>query len=76
MGKKAPGPDGIQAYLVAEVHRCAEATYRGLYDGCLRTGKFPDRWKTARVVQVKKDGKLDIVVQVPVPVNEQGKMNE
>lgn len=37
-GKKASGPDGIQARLVAEAHQCAEATYRGLYDGCLRKG--------------------------------------
>lgn len=55
--KKAPGPDGIQARLVAEAHHCAEPMFRGLYDGCLRTGKFPERWKIARMVLLKKEGK-------------------
>lgn len=79
MGKKAPGPDGIQARLVAEAHRCAEATYRGLYEGCLRAGKFPDRWKVARVVLLKKDGKPDGEASSYRPLcllNENGKMME
>lgn len=40
---KAPGPDGAHARLMAEAQTSAEATYRELYDGCLRTGKFPRR---------------------------------
>lgn len=58
-GKQAPGPDGLQAGLVTEAYRGAEALYRGLYDGCLRTGRFPERWKIARLVLIKKEGKPD-----------------
>lgn len=58
-GKKAPGPDGIQGKLVAEAQLVAEVEYRGLYDGCLRTGMFPYRWKTAKLVLLKKEGKPD-----------------
>lgn len=47
-GNKASGPDGVQGKLVAEAQLVAETVYRGLYDGCLRTGIFPDRWKIAR----------------------------
>lgn len=78
-GKKAPGPDGLLAGLVAEAHQSAEALYRGLYDGCLRTEKFPDRWKVARIVLIKKEGKPDGVASSYRPLcllNEQGKMME
>lgn len=78
-GNKAPGPDGVQMRLVVEAQRCAEATYRGLYDGCLRSGIFPRRWKEARIVLLKKEGKPDRVASSYRPLcllNETGKTME
>lgn len=75
----APGPDGIQARVVAEAQRCAEVMYRGLYDGCLKTEVFPDRWKIARLVLLKKEGKPDGVASSYKPLcllNEHSKMLE
>lgn len=74
-GNKAPGPDGIQARIMAEAHSCAEAMHRGLYDACLRTGKFPVKWKEAKIVLIKRDGKPDGVPSSYRPlclINEQG----
>lgn len=59
-GNKASGPDGVQMRLVVEALRNAEAC-RGLYDGCLRKGIFPRRWKEARIVLLKKEGKPERV---------------
>lgn len=78
-GNKAPGPDGVQANLMAQAQLSAEATYRGLYDGCLRTGKFPRRWKVTKVVLLKKEGKPDGEASSYRPLcllNEEGKMLE
>lgn len=78
-GKKAPGPDGIQAGLMAEAQINAKDTYRGLYDGCLRAGIFPKRWKVAKVVLLKKGGKPDGEASSYRPLyllNEEGKIFE
>lgn len=76
---KAPGPDGVQAKWMAEAQRSAETVYRGLYDGCLRTGKFPRRWKVAKIVLLKKEGKPDGEASSYRPLcllNEEGMMLE
>lgn len=78
-GARAPGPDGIQARLIVEAQRCAEDGYRGLYDGCLKTGIFPNKWKVAKIVLLKKEGKPDGETASYRPLcllNEQGKMLE
>lgn len=78
-GNKAPGPDGIQGRLLAEAQVSALDTYGGLYDGCLRTGIFPKRWKTAKVVLLKKEGKPDGEASSYRPLcllNEEGKVLE
>lgn len=78
-GNKAPGPDGVQGKLVAEAQIIAEAAYGGLYNGCFRTGIFPERWKVAKVVLLKKDGKPEGEASSYRPLyllNEQGKMME
>lgn len=64
---------------MAEANRDAEAMYGGLYDGCLRTGKFPDRWKIARVVLMKKEDKPEGEASSYRPLcllNEHGKVME
>lgn len=78
-GDKAPGPDGVQGKLLAEAQRIAETAYRGLYDGCLRTGNFPDRWKVGRIVLLRKEGKSEGEASSYRPLcllNEQGKVME
>lgn len=78
-GMRAPGPDGIPARLVVEAHRCSSDTFIKLYNRCLEEGKFPKRWKRARLVLIKKDGKPDGEPSSYRPLcllNEQGKMFE
>jgi len=55
--KKAPEEDGIQN----EVWKCLGAILprylTTIYNGCLRKGVFPKRWKKVRIIPIVKPGK-------------------
>ena len=55
--KKAPGEDGI----TGEIYKCTFEILpnfiTALYNGCLRRGIFPTRWKRAKVIPIVKPGK-------------------
>jgi hypothetical protein len=55
--KKAPGEDD----LTGEIYKCTFEilpTYiTALYNGCLRRGVFPVRWKEAKLIPITKRGK-------------------
>ena len=55
--KKAPGEDGI----IGEVYKSAFEVFpryiNAMYNGYLRRGVFPKRWKTAKLIPFVKPGK-------------------
>lgn len=55
--KKAPGEDGI----TGEIYKSTFETFPGymtaLYNGCLRSGVFPVRWKRTQLIPITKPGK-------------------
>lgn len=53
-GKTAPGPDGFTRKLWKSVPDELLQEVRDLYNKCLRMGKFPSGWKTARLVLIPK----------------------
>ena len=50
----APGPDGVPGRALALALRELAPRLRWIYDGCLRSGRFPGRWKNARLVPIPK----------------------
>ncbi|CAH4027010.1 unnamed protein product [Pieris brassicae] len=55
--KKAPGPDGVHARVLAVVLPHMEVSVRELYTACLRSARFPVAWKTGRLCLVRKEGR-------------------
>lgn len=51
---KAPGPDGIKAEIIQKAKDEVIPTLTDLYNICLKKGKFPNLWKRADVVIIKK----------------------
>jgi hypothetical protein len=55
--KKAPGEDRI----TGEIYKCTFEMLpdyiAALYNGCLRRGVFPTRWKRAKLIPIAKPGK-------------------
>ncbi|XP_047543137.1 uncharacterized protein LOC125075464 [Vanessa atalanta] len=57
--KKAPGADGFTADICGRaIHQDPDA-FLALYNKCLEIGYFPDTWKEATVVALRKPGKED-----------------
>ena len=57
---KAPGPDGLPAELLKAIARTQPSLLLDMFNSCLRSGIFPARWKTARLVLISKGkGKAD-----------------
>jgi hypothetical protein len=56
-GKKAPGVDGITGEIYKGAFKLFPNYITALYNGCLRKGTFPTRWKRAKVIPVTKPGK-------------------
>ncbi|XP_071579544.1 uncharacterized protein [Temnothorax nylanderi] len=54
---KAPGPDGIPGRMWTLAAGGLAGRMRRLYTACLRTGRFPKRWKRASLVLLPKAGK-------------------
>lgn len=55
--KTAPGLDGIPGRLLAIALSEMEERVRALFTACLTQGRFPDRWKTGRLVLLRKEGR-------------------
>ncbi|KAJ2946800.1 hypothetical protein O0L34_g12863 [Tuta absoluta] len=57
--KKAPGPDGFTADICAETIRTTGEIFLALINKCLELSCFPEPWKEAYVVVLRKPGKDD-----------------
>nr|XP_037866962.1 uncharacterized protein LOC105842185 [Bombyx mori] len=57
--RTAPGPDGIssQAWALALTGDGLGPALQGLFSRCLREGRFPEPWKTGRLVLIPKEGR-------------------
>ncbi|GBO11879.1 Retrovirus-related Pol polyprotein from type-1 retrotransposable element R1 [Araneus ventricosus] len=57
--KKAPGPDGLYGDVIKEAFNSNRSLFTDLFNGCLRQGHFPKKWKTANLVLFNKKNKAD-----------------
>jgi ribonuclease HI len=55
--KKAPGEDGITGEVYKSAFEILPRYITAMYNGCLRRGVFPKRWKTAKLIPIVKPGK-------------------
>ena len=55
--KKAPGVDGITGEIFNVAFKQFPNFITALYNGCLRQGTFPTRWKRAKMTPISKPGK-------------------
>lgn len=54
---KAPGPDGVPDIVVRELASRRPDVLQEVFNTCLREGVFPDRWKVAKLVLLRKGAK-------------------
>jgi len=54
---KAPGEDGITSEIFKSVVDILPGYITAIYNGCLRSGTFPTRWKKAKILPIYKPGK-------------------
>lgn len=77
--KTAPGPDGIPGRAWVLVEEVLEERFRTLLDACLTSGQFPTKWKTGRLVLLKKEGRPETSPSAYRPIvllDEAGKLFE
>ena len=55
--KKATGEDGIRSKILLWTFERFPLTVTSIFNGCLREGYFPKRWKRARIIPLIKPGK-------------------
>jgi hypothetical protein len=55
--KKAPGEDGIPNEVWKCVSEILPRYLTTIYNGCLKEGVFPKRWKKASFIPIVKPGK-------------------
>jgi len=55
--KKAPGPNGITNEIVRMVFKAIPKTMTQLYNACLKTDHFPEKWKIEKVLILAKPGR-------------------
>ena len=55
--RKEPGEDGITGDILYQAFRTLPKFITALYNGCLRKGIFPTRWKRALLIPIIKPGK-------------------
>jgi endonuclease/exonuclease/phosphatase family metal-dependent hydrolase len=53
----APGPDGIPGRLITAVMPIIEGEVQSLLSLCLESGRFPRRWKSGKLVLLRKSGR-------------------
>ena len=58
--KKAPGEDGITGAIYKRFYEHFPTLIFTIYSECLRTGCFPKKWKTLRIIPITKPGKENI----------------
>jgi hypothetical protein len=54
---KAPGEDGITSEIFKSVVKILPGYITAIYNGCLRSGTFPTRWKKGKILPITKPGK-------------------
>jgi len=54
--KKMPGEDGITSEIFMSLVEILPKYTTAIYNGCLRSGTFPMRWKKAKILPVTKLG--------------------
>lgn len=54
---KAPGPDGVPDMVVREIALRKPELLRSLFNRCLDQGVFPESWKVAKLVLIRKGAK-------------------
>lgn len=59
--RKSPGVDNIQNALLKNMSQKCVVLLTRLLNGCLLLGYFPNCWKTAKVIALKKPGKIDTI---------------
>lgn len=55
--RKAPGDDGIHNIMLKNMSQKSVVFVTKIFNGCLKLGYFPNKWKTAKVIALKKPGK-------------------
>jgi len=55
----APGTDGVTPGILRKAWPALRDNIMSLFDRCLQDGRFPECWKTARLVIIPKPGKDD-----------------
>ena len=54
---KAPGKDGITGNIYKQAFRTVPKFITALYNGCLKQGTFPTKWKEAKIIPIIKPGR-------------------
>ena len=57
--KKAPGEHGVTGDIYNHTFQILLKSITAMYNGCLRDGVFPKRWKRAKIIPIIKPGKED-----------------
>ena len=73
------GPDGVPGRALALVLRVLGDRLRNLFDGCLVAGRFPERWKVAKLTLIPKSGRAPDSLSAFRPIcllDESGKLFE
>ncbi|XP_046974642.1 uncharacterized protein LOC124540911 [Vanessa cardui] len=55
--RTAPGPDGIPGRALSIALDALGDSVRQLFSACLAQGRFPHRWKTGKLVLIRKEGR-------------------
>jgi hypothetical protein len=55
--KKVPGEDGITGGIYKQTFNTFPKFITAMYNGCLRYGVFPKRWRRAKLIPIIKPGK-------------------
>jgi len=54
--KKAPREDGITAEIYKLTFKIFPKSFTAMYNGCLKNGIFPERWKKAKIIPIMIPG--------------------
>jgi hypothetical protein len=57
--KKSPGVGGMTGEMFKQAFESFSKYITAMYNGCLRKGVFPKRWKRAKLIPIVKPGKED-----------------
>jgi hypothetical protein len=57
--RKAPGEDSITRDIYKSAYQILPKFILAMYNGCLRVGVFPQRWKRANIIPITEHGKED-----------------